>query len=91
MVSQAISAVEPVGALVSAIQRLFRAHVDGNVRAAELRCVECIARGLLNGNVSRNRGDGQHAHAGRAQRHDQGHGVIGSGVGVNQEKRFHAA
>jgi hypothetical protein len=28
---------------------------------------------------------------GRAQRHDQSDGVIGSGVGVNQEERFHAA
>jgi hypothetical protein len=27
-----------------------------------------------------------------AQRHDQSHGVIGSGIGVNQEERlFHAA
>jgi hypothetical protein len=26
-----------------------------------------------------------------AQRHDQGYGIIGSSVGINQEKRFHAA
>jgi hypothetical protein len=28
---------------------------------------------------------------GRPQRHDQGYGVIGCGVRINQEERFHAA
>ena len=91
MVTQAVASMEPVGALVWTIQWFLRAHENGNVRTAEFRGVECIARGLLDGNVSGNRGDGQHAHLGRTQRHDQGYGVIGSGVGVNQEKRFHAA
>ena len=91
MIAQAIAAMEPMRALVRAVQWFFRAHKNGNVRATELRCVECIARGLLNGNVAGNRGDCQHAHGGRAQRHDQGHGVIGSGVGIDEEERFHAA
>ena len=52
MVSQAIAAMEPVRALVRAIQRFFRAHENVNVRAAKLRGVERVARGLLNGDVS---------------------------------------
>ena len=91
MVSETILAMKPVRALVRAMQRFFRAHEDWDVRAAEFRGEECIARGLLNGYVPGNRGNCQHAYLRRAQRHDQGHGVIGSGVGINQEKRFHAA
>lgn len=91
MIAQAIAAMEPVGALVQPVQRFLRAHENGNVRAAKLRGVERVARGLLNGNITSNRGNRQHAHLRRAQRHDQSHGVIGSGIGVNQEERFHAA
>jgi hypothetical protein len=83
--------MEPVGGLVRAVQWFFRAHEDGNFRAAEFRCVQSIARGLLNGNVSGNGSNRQDAHLGRAQRHDQGHGIIGSSIGINQEERFHAA
>ncbi len=62
--------MEPVGALVRAIQWFFRAHENGNVRGAEFRGVERVARGLLNGNVSGDGGNRQHAHPGRTQRHD---------------------
>ena len=91
MVAQSIAAVKPVSALVRAVQRFFRSHENGNVRAAQFRGVKCIASGLLDGNVSSNGGDGQHTHAWGAERHDQSYGVIGSGVGVNQEEGFHAA
>jgi len=85
MVAQAIAAMEPVCALVRAMQGFFRAHEDRNVRAAKLRGVERIARGLLNGDVSGNCGNRQNTDLGRSQRHDQSHGVIGSGVGIDQE------
>ena len=85
MVAQAIAAMEPVCALVRAMQGFFRAHEDRNVRAAKFRGVERIARGLLNGHVSCNRSNRQNAHLGRAEGHDQGHGVIGSSVGIDQE------
>ncbi len=91
VVAQAVAAMEPVRALVRTIQRFFRAHEHGNIGAAQLRGVERIAGGLLNSNVSRNRGNGDHAHRGGTQCHDQGHGVIGSSVGIDQEERFHAA
>ena len=91
MVSQAIAAMEPVRALVRAMQRLFRAHENRNVCATKLRSVERITCGLLNGHVSCNRGHCQHADSRRAEGHDQGHGVIGSGVGIDQELGFHAA
>ena len=91
MVSQAVTSMEPVSALVRAIQRLFRAHENRNIRAAKLRRIERVSRGLLNGNVSGDGGNRQDTHLRGSQRHDQGHGVVGSGVGINQERRFHAA
>ena len=91
MIAQAISAMEPVGALVRAVQWFFRARENGNVRATKFRGIKCIARGLLNGDVSGNGSNRQHAHLRRTQRHDQSHGIIRSRVGVNQEGRFHAA
>ena len=91
MVAQAIASMEPVSALVFAIQRFFRAHKNRNIRAAEFGGIKRVARGLLSGNVSGDCCNRQHTHLGRAQRHDQGNGVIGSGVRINQEERFHAA
>ncbi len=64
MIAQAVAAMEPVRALVRAVQWFFRAHENGDGRAAEFRRVECIARGLLNGNVTRNRSYGQNADVG---------------------------
>ncbi len=83
VIAQSIATVEPVRALVRAVHWFLRAHENGNVRAAEFRRVERIARGLLDGNISGNRRNRQDAHLGRAQRHDQSYGVIGSGVGIN--------
>jgi len=42
---------------------------------------------LLNGNVSATVVMAERARWG-TKRHDQGYGVIGSGVGINQEERF---
>jgi hypothetical protein len=76
---------------VRAVQWFFRAHEHGDFRAAEFRGVKSIARGLLNGDVSSDSSNRQNAHIRRPKRHDQGYGVIGSRVCINQEKRFHAA
>ena len=91
VISQTVAAMEPMRAFVRAVQWFLRAHEDRNVRAAKFRCVQGVPRSLLHGNISRHRGDCQHTHRRRAQRHDQGYGIIGSRVGVNQEERFHAA
>jgi hypothetical protein len=91
MVPQAVSPVEPVCALVRAGQRFFRTHVNRNISAAKLGSVERISRALLYADISGNGGDGQNLDARRAQRHDEGHGIIGSRIGINQEGGFHAA
>ena len=90
MVPQAVTAVEPVRAFVSANERLFRAHKDRNIRATKFRGVERIPGGLLHGNVAGNSGDCQHTNMRRAKRHDQRDSVVGSGIGINEEEGFHA-
>lgn len=91
MVAQTVAAMEPVRGFVFAMQRLFRADENRNIRAAELRRVERIARGLLHSNVAGDGGNRQHANLLRAQRHDQSHGVVRGRIGINQEVPFHAA
>ena len=59
MVAQAIAAVEPVRAQVRTVQRFFHARENGDFGAAEFRRVEGVASGLLNGDVSGNRGNYQ--------------------------------
>ena len=73
-----------------ALQGFFRACEHRDFGIAKLRGVERITGGLMDVHVARNRGDGQNLNLGRAQRHDQGDGIIGSCVGVNQEGKFHA-
>src|SRR6202521_2506476 len=91
VITQSVAAVEPVSAFVRARERLFSAGIDRNVRAAELGGVERVSRGLQHRHISGDRGDGQHAHGGRAESHDECNGVVGSSIGIDQEERLHAA
>ncbi len=90
VVAEAVVAVKPGGVQVRARERLFGAGEDGNVRIAELGGVECVARGLVDVNVAGDRGDGEDFCLRRADGHDEGDGVVGGGVGVNEEVSFHA-
>lgn len=71
------------------LQWMLRAGKHGDVGLTEFRCVERIAAGSVNIHVSRNGGNGENLNVGRAQRHDQRNGVVGSSVGINQERKFH--
>ncbi len=73
-----------------ALQWPFRACEHGHVRIAKLCGIERIPAGLMHIHVSRNDGDGQNMYLRRAQRHDQRHGVVGSGISVNQKWTVHA-
>jgi hypothetical protein len=46
---------------------------------------------LLHGDVAGNCRDRRHTNVPRSQRHDDRYGIIGSGVGIDQEWSFHAA
>jgi hypothetical protein len=45
--------------------------------------MERIASGLFHWNISGNRSDRDHSNIGSAQCHDDSHGVVGSGIGID--------
>src|SRR5260370_6956389 len=69
VVSQAIAAMEPVRGLVRAMERFLRTRENGNIRAAKFGRVKRVARGLLNGDVSCNRGNRSEEHTSELQSH----------------------
>ena len=91
MISESIAAMKPGRVLIGAEEWLGGAGIDGDIRAAEFNCIKSIARRLRNGDIA---GDGRNRHdpdVGRAQRHDERDGIIGSGVGIDKESSRHAA
>jgi hypothetical protein len=68
-----------------ALQGPFRTSENRHVRIAQLGGIERIPGGLTHIHVSRNHSDGHDLNLRRAQRHDQRHGVIGGGIGINQK------
>ena len=83
--------MKPRRILISTQQRLIGTRIDGNVAPANLGDIERVASRLFYGHVARDRGDRDHLNVGRAQRHDQRDGIVGSSVGVDQEGARHAA
>ena len=65
------------------------AGVDGDVRAAEFDGVEGVAGGLLDAAVAGDGGDGADVDRGRAQGHNESDGVVGCGVGVDEDGAGH--
>jgi len=73
-----------------AVQGPLRARENRHVRIAQLGCIERIPGGLMHIHISRNHSDGRDLNFRRAQRHDQRHGVVGSGISINQKWTIHA-
>src|SRR5271167_1821834 len=69
---------------------LFRSCKHRRIRIAKLRRIERITAVLMDIHFSRNGRDSQNLDLGRAQRHDQRNGIIGSCIGINQKWTFHA-
>jgi hypothetical protein len=84
-IAQTVLAVEPFGVDVFAQKRLFRARKDGHAGATEFSDVERVAGSLGDAYVAGDDGDGAHVDIRGAQRHDQGDGIVGSRVGIDQE------
>jgi hypothetical protein len=88
-IAQAVTAVEPVGVIVGAGERFFGASEHGDGGVAEFRGVEGVAGGLRDGDVAGDGGDGEDVYVRIAESHDEGYGVVGGGVGVDQEVASH--
>jgi hypothetical protein len=89
VIAEAIFAVEPVGSSEFSQQRRFRPSVDRHIGAAQLRAVERVAGGLRGWDIAGDHGDSGDADFLGAQRHNECHGVIGSGIGIDQERSWH--
>ena len=68
-----------------ALQGPFRARENRHMRIAQLGSIERIPGGLMHIHVSRDHSDGNDLNLRSAQRHDQRHGVVGGGIGINQK------
>src|SRR6267143_238644 len=89
VIAQAIASVKPLCAYVRAIEGFFRAYEHRHVQSTKFRGIKRVTAGLMDIHVSRNGRDGQNLNLGRAQRHNQCNGVIGSCIGINQKWVFH--
>ncbi|MGB2634239.1 MAG: hypothetical protein WAM58_09910, partial [Candidatus Acidiferrum sp.] len=56
---------------------------------AEFGGVQGVAGGLRDGDVAGDGGDGHDVNMRIAESHDQGYGVVGGGVGIDQEVAGH--
>ena len=89
-ITQAVRAVKPVGRGIFAQQRHRSASMHRHARLAELREIEGVDDTLWQRHISGDDRDGAHLHIRVAQRHQYRDGVIGAGVGVDQEGACHA-
>ena len=82
--AQAAGSVEVVGEWELSGQRGFRALVHGHVGSAQMgHEVECVAGGVFEAGVSADGGQGEDVELGGVEGGDEGDGVVGAGVCVD--------
>ena len=85
-VGQTILAVPELGRDELLKERMLRPGGDRNVAAVgERNHPQRILQALTGGHVSGDHGDGAHIQFGRIQRQHQGQGVVGTGIGVEND------
>ena len=91
MVTQTVTSVEPVRALMFALERLLCSDKNGNVGATEFGSIQGVSHCLLSGHVAGDDGNRENANVWRSKRHDESNGIVRCSVGVDEERGFHAA
>ena len=91
VIAESVAAVEPGCIFVDAEQRSPSAGIDGDICFAEFNRVQGVPGGLVDVHISGDRGDGGYADVGCAESHDEGDGVVGSGVSVDEERAQHVS
>jgi hypothetical protein len=87
--NQSVTSVKPRSASVSAEEGFFGASIDRHIHPAEFNSVERVAGGLLKVDISGDRRDGDHAGFRGAQSHDEGDGIVGGCVSIDEERARH--
>ena len=90
MFSQPIAAMKPGSTLIFAQQWFGGAGVNRDIGATEFNCVERVAGRLLNLDIAGYGGDRGDADVGSTKSHDESDGIVGGGVGINEECARHA-
>src|SRR5437667_5529872 len=85
VISQSVATMKPGCALMHSKQRFFSTGINRDIGSAEFNCVERVPGGLLNINISGDCRDCCNLDVGCAKSHDDRHGVVGGGVGIDQE------
>jgi hypothetical protein len=89
VVAEAVFAMEPLGGAEFAEQRSGGARENGNIGVADFSAIEGVVHPLGNGYITGDYCYGRYANRFGTKGHDQGYGVIGSGVGVDEEGARH--
>ena len=82
---QAVRPVNLGGGVQLAEHRLFRAAVDGHPRARQLEDAQGVRRGAVERDVAGDRRERAQVEFGRAQRQQDGDGVVDAGVAVDDD------
>jgi hypothetical protein len=85
VIAKTVSAVKPSRVLIRPKKRLIGTCIHGNFGSAQLNGIQSIACRLLNINISSDRRNGDHLNVAPAQCHDDGYGIVGSGVCIDEE------
>ena len=89
VIAEAVFAVKPVSGREFPAQGSIGPGIDRDIGATEFGGVQRVAGRLRERDVSGDDGDGGDANSGAAQGHDERDGVVGGGVGVDQEGARH--
>ena len=71
------------------LQRLFSAGKDRDAGSAEFHCVESVARRLFDFDIPRHGRDRDYLHIRSAQGHDEGNGIVGGYIGIDEKGPWH--
>ena len=84
-IAEAVFAMEPMGVVVRAVERLVRAGEHGNVGIAYLGGQERVLGRLLKADIAGDRRQAEDPDTGLGQRHHDCDRVVGGGVGVDEK------
>ena len=84
-IAEAVFAVEPMRVVVRAVERLVGADKDRDVGIADLGGQQRVLGCLLKADVAGDRRQAEYADVRLGERHDDRDGVVGGGVGVDEE------
>jgi hypothetical protein len=85
VIAEPVAPVEPDSIFEWASQGRGGPHEDRNGGTTKLDSIESILRCLIDRVIARDDSDREDTYVRRAERHDERHGIIRRGIGIDQE------